>query len=176
MDLAPDEAPAAAVDEAVTALASAEHLQTLLEDIADVRLADLLIRAIARVDEQPQPDVLGGRYSCYGSHTACLTAAATSTYQALTACAGSRRISSKQPSTLPERREVARGLVVQAPTLSQRVEMLYAFMTRLDDRGDPELELFRPVRGSSRGSLTVGLRSASSAGCLELGPPGCPAM
>lgn len=142
MDLAPDEAPTAAVDQAVAALADAERLKALLDDVADERLADLLVRAIARVEEQPQPDVLGCsrlllRLSRRLSHGGGY----------LDVSGGNRvrwlvqdLVKTIQP--LAERREVACQLVAEAPTLSQRLDMLYAFRTRPEGTRDPALELF----------------------------------
>ena len=143
MDLAADEAPAATVDEAIAALASSEHLRTLLDDVVDERLADLLQRAIARLDEQPQPDLLGcsrlllglqGRMS--GSGGGYLDVSGADRVRWLV----QDLVKTVQP--LSERREVARTLVDDAPTLSQRMDLLYAFKARSDDAEDPDLALF----------------------------------
>ena len=142
MDLAADEAPAATVDEAIAALASSEHLRKLLDDVVDERLADLLQRAIARLDEQPQPDVLGcsrlllelqGRMSPGGGY---LDVSGADRVRWLV----QDLVKTVQP--LSERREVARTLVDDAPTLSQRMDLLYAFKARSDDSKDPDLALF----------------------------------
>lgn len=139
LDLPPDEAPSADVDTAVAALVSGPTLKSVLDRVDDERLADLLGRVRARVSEQPQPDAFGCsmvllRVEPRVQSGGFLDASGADQVRWLV----EDLVKTSQPSDA--RAELAAKLVAEAPTLSQRLDMLYAFKVRSEE-GDRELAL-----------------------------------
>jgi hypothetical protein len=138
--LAPEEVPSSLVDDAVAALASAQRLQSLLDDVDDDRLADLLGRTIARIDEQPHPDVLGCSIVLMEliprlrRETGFLGVAPADRIRWLVGDLVESGVSDEK------RTDVACKLVREATTLSLRLDMLHEFSK--DPAREPRLDLF----------------------------------
>lgn len=141
LTLEASQAPSAAVDRAVRALADADAFRACLDDIEDSRLGDLLARARSRVDEIARPEVVDcsqvlldliPRIPPWGLLDVSPQRQAMWFIETLIA----------QLPSVAARAEAARTLIEQAPTLSLRFELLYRFRIPPDGPSKaPELDL-----------------------------------
>lgn len=140
--LSPDEVPSSVVDEAVAALSDGRLLQSLVDGVDDDRLSDLLGRVIARAKEQPRPDVFGSSIVLMGliprmkRGSGFLDVGPDSRIRWLV------EDLVESAASEAERTEAACKLVREAPTLSLRLDMLYAFSKGPGAPRQPNVDLF----------------------------------
>ncbi|MEJ7787565.1 MAG: P-loop NTPase fold protein [Solirubrobacteraceae bacterium] len=137
-----DEVASSIVDDVVAAFASGDELQSALDGVEDSRVSDLLDRARARLSEQPEPDVFGCSMVLLS-----LTSRVRrgSGFLDVDPADRMRWFVEDLVGTVEsrdERYEVASELVAKAPTLSLRLDMLYAFSSGPNASRKPQVDVF----------------------------------
>lgn len=141
--LATDEAPSAAVDQALASLADGESFRRVLDEVPTERLDDLLERVRARVGEQAEIDALGCGLVLLDVAPRVPRRPGGFDVEPERKVMWLVEALVEGLSTRTEKVDTATSLVDQAPTLSLRVSLLYRFRTPPDGPSrSPELDLF----------------------------------
>ena len=140
--LDPTDAASGTVDAALTALSSAEEFEGILASVDDARLSDLIDRIRARLGEQAEIDILGCSVALLGQ---CHRLAGRPRGFEIDPTQRAIWLVDDLLETGPpaeERLGIERRLIIAAPTLSLRMQLLYRYRKRAEDESKKaELEL-----------------------------------
>lgn len=158
--LATGEAPSRQVDRVIDAFADAGDLEQVLAATPDIELDDLLRRARRRLDEQPEPDVVG----CSLVLLRCVPRLGPE--QGFLDVSADRRALWLVQDLVrmldePHRASAATRIVEGAPTLSLRLLALWRFAKPDEPSKEPELDIFDEKQfGQLRAGLSKDIRAA----------------
>lgn len=165
--LGPAEVASKTVDEGLLALSDAEALRALLERIEPERIADLLDRVRARVDEVEALDVIDGalvllEFAPALAHTPGFDLNPARRVRWLIEA----MLATVEPQT--RRADVAAELVDRIPNLSQRLEMAMRLKLPEESSQEPQLDLIPPdALTPVLERLCAGVRSATPESLAE---------